>query len=63
MRLALESGQLVTYGGGNVPLAAVSAVLGHTNSYTTSRRYNVSEVPALIVFPLKLEHENDPTGR
>lgn len=57
---ALESGEAVTVSGKGVPLALVTSVLGHTNTFTTKKFYDVSKVPPMVRLPLKLEHARDP---
>jgi integrase len=53
-------GRLVRPKDAGVSLEAIARVVGHTTTKTTSTFYDNTEVPELIVLPLKLENVEDP---
>ena len=57
---SLAHGEVITIGGKGVPLEMITSVLGHTNTTTTKRFYDVSRVPAMVKLPLRLQHPGDP---
>lgn len=57
---ARETGREVRAEGTGVPLALVSETIGHATTRTTSRFYDGTQVPPLIVLPLRLVHWADP---
>lgn len=57
---AKNHGRPVKATDGGVPLTAVAAVLGHQSTQTTSRFYDGTEIPDMVVVPLVLDHPLDP---
>ncbi|NNB91954.1 site-specific integrase [Corallococcus exiguus] len=55
-----ECGQVVKPTSGGVPVEMVAAVMGHLSTRTTKLFYEGVQVPPMIVFPLRLEHPDDP---
>lgn len=53
-------GRLVTPAVAGVPREAIARIVGHTAEKTTTI-YDGTEVPELIVLPLRLENEEDPS--
>ncbi len=57
---AKNFGRLVKATEGGVPLTAVASVIGHQSTETTSRFYDGTEIPDMVLLPLELEHPLDP---
>jgi integrase len=53
-------GVLVRPMGRGVSVEEVAAVLGHTNTRTTRLHYDGTEIPPMVVVPIKLFHSDDP---
>jgi integrase len=58
--IASESGEEVRPKRGGVPLATVSAVVGHRSTSTTRKFYDGTQVPPMIKLPMQLFHPDDP---
>jgi integrase len=58
--LARSSGREVKPASGGLPLSIVASAMGHRSERTTSRFYDMSEIPPMVVVPLQLHHPDDP---
>ncbi len=56
-----QLGSLVWKEGQGVTLEDIAQITGHQGTATTRKHYNSLPVPPLLVLPLKLHHDDDPT--
>ncbi len=57
---ARKAGREVKVAGTGLALDAIADAIGHKSKRTTSKFYDGTEVPPMIVVPLKLHHREDP---
>lgn len=57
---ARTAGRVVRATDAGVPLDLIAEVIGHKSAATTRRFYDSTEVPPMIVIPLRLVHPHDP---
>jgi integrase len=59
--LAKDGGRLVRPAEHGLDLEIIAAVTGHTNTKTTRDFYDDTDVPPMIVVPLRLQHPDEPS--
>lgn len=57
---AQNHGKWVRPAEGGVPLSEIASIIGHQDSRTTSRFYDVAQIKPMIALPICLEHPEDP---